>query len=113
METKRLLLKRWVRDQDLREITHLGLAAKAQRMKIREGEMVLFTNASLSRARAIIMSDGLPLLILFPAESGYQVLSRLVVEALAWTTRNADGSSEVARLLVGRSASIVKVLRAA
>lgn len=98
-ERGRLRLKRWVRDQDLRVISHLGLEAKAKRMRIEEGEAVLFTNSTLSRARMIIVNDGLPLLIMFPAVTGYQVLSRLMIAALTWTTRNCKSDSDTARSL--------------
>ena len=113
MQRERLTLKGWKQDQDLREITHLGLERKVKRLRIHDGEAMLFTNSTLSRARMIIVSDGLPLLVLFPAEAGYQVLSRLMIAALTWTARNCDGTRETAFTLAELLPDSVRVLRAA
>lgn len=80
---------KWKRDFDLRVVSPKNLMTISRRYKLKDGQGVLFTNRTYSRARLVMHIDGLPVMLLFPGDAKYTVMGEMFRLALQWIRNRA------------------------
>lgn len=78
----------WERDIDLRTVSHQAkfLKSIAKRYNLVNGQTVLYSNTAWDRFRAVMVVNGLPVLILFPVDETYELRKKLFEQVAEWLT---------------------------